>query len=115
MITLYGIQNCDAVKKARQWLESQAIVYRFHDFRKDGLTPEQLQYILVQCGWETLLNRRSTTWKTLNNTVPEPLDIQTASTLLLEHPTLIKRPILDTGDKMIVGFNILHYQSILQP
>lgn len=115
MITLYGIKNCDTVRKARQWLEAHAIVYRFHDFRSDGLTRQQLQHILVQCDWKTVLNRRSATWKTLGNSISQPLDAQSASALMLEYPTLIKRPILDTGDEIIVGFDIAIYQSALQP
>lgn len=113
MMTLYGIKNCDTVKKARQWLDQRAIVYAFHDFRSDGLTADQLQHILAHCHWETLLNRRSTTWKTLDTTQLGELNAQSAAALLLEHPTLIKRPVLDTGNQILVGFSVTDYHAAL--
>lgn len=112
MITLYGIKNCDTVKKARQWLDTQAIAYRFHDFRNDGLTLTQLQHILSFCAWDVLLNKRSSTWKTLSATQQTTLNAQSGVDLLLEHPTLIKRPVLDTGDQILVGFNADEYQTV---
>lgn len=116
MITLYGIKNCDTVKKARQWLDNKAISYRFHDFRSDGLAPAQVQYFLLHCDGDALLNRRSTTWKTLNDTQKTNLNnAQTLVDLLIEHPTLIKRPVLDTGDKVLIGFNPDAYQTLLRP
>lgn len=113
MIKLYGIKNCDTVKQARQWLDKHAIAHSFHDFRHDGLTPQQLEYILSRCPWETLLNKRSTTWRTLNISQAISLNEATAKNLLLEHPTLIKRPILEMGDKMVVGFSAANYQAFI--
>lgn len=113
MVTLYGIKNCDTVKKARHWLESQTVAYRFHDFKGDGLSPEQLAHILQFCTWETLLNRRGTTWKKLGDAQKTELNEQTAINLLLAHPTLIKRPVLDTGTTILVGFNPSDYQAVL--
>lgn len=111
MITLYGIKNCDTVKKARLWLGKQAIAYHFHDFRSDGLSRVQLEHFLRHCEGDLLLNRRSTTWKTLPDA--QKIDLNDASTLinlLLENPTLIKRPVLDTENKILVGFNTDDYQ-----
>jgi arsenate reductase (glutaredoxin) len=115
MITLYGIKNCDTVKKARQWLDKHAIAYHFHDFRTDGLTHEQLQHFLTHCDWQIVLNRRSTTWKALTEIQKTELNGQSVINLLLEHTTLIKRPVLETSDKILVGFNADDYQSALLP
>ena len=113
MITLYGIKNCDTVKKARQWLDDHAIAYRFHDFRSDGLTPAQVQHFLTRCEWEVLLNRRSTTWKALSETQKTDLNASAVIALLVEHPTLIKRPVLESDDMLLVGFNPDSYQLAL--
>lgn len=112
MITLYGIKNCDTVKKARRWLDDQGIDYRFHDFREDGLDEAQLQRWLDELGWETLLNKRSTSWKALSVEAREGMDSASAMKAILATPTLIKRPVLDTGDKRHTGFSSGNYQSI---
>lgn len=112
-ITLYGIPNCDTVKKARKWLESNNTAFRFHDFRKDGLTPEQLQYWLDALGWETLLNRKGTTWRQLPESVRNEVTGENIAGLLLAHPTLIKRPVLDTGKGLHCGFKEADYQRLL--
>ena len=114
MITLYGIKNCDTVKKARRWMEQHAIDYDFHDFREDGLQPEQVQAWLDELGWETLVNRRSTTWKQLDPAVRDSLDASSVLPLILEQPTLVKRPLLDTGAQRHVGFNATEYQGIFK-
>ncbi len=113
MITLYGISNCDTVKKAKTWLESQHIDYQFHDYRKDGLDPQLLNYFAEQLGWETLLNKRSTSWRQLNEQQKQQLSETTALQYMLETPTLIKRPLLDTGKRLIIGFKIDDYQQLL--
>ena len=112
MITLYGIKNCDTVKKARRWLELQGIDYQFHDFREDGLDQEALQGWLQELGWETLLNKRSTTWKQLPPKTRDAMDETTARAAILEQPTLIKRPLLDTGKERFNGFSADRYQAI---
>lgn len=112
-LTLYGIKNCDTVKKARQWLDNSAIAYRFHDFRVDGLDQSHLEYFLSQCDWEALLNRRSTTWKDLDPSQKSALNAHTVIPLFLQHPTLIKRPVLDTGESIVIGFNTTAYQAKL--
>ncbi len=114
MITLYGIKNCDSVKKARKWLELQGIEHHFHDFRDDGLSREQAQTWLTELGWEALVNRRSTTWKTLDQDQRDAMDNATALDAIIEHPTLIKRPLLDTGSGRTVGFKADEYAQLFQ-
>ncbi|WP_340121900.1 ArsC family reductase [Methylobacter svalbardensis] len=104
MHTLYGIKNCDTVKKARNWLDQNGIAYRFHDFRTDGLTPELLQHFTEHLDWNKLLNRSSTSWRQLSSEQQSDLTLEKAMHLMLTTPTLIKRPILDVGDQLILGF-----------
>lgn len=113
MHTLYGIKNCDTVKKARLWLAQNGIAYQFHDFRADGLTPTQLDDFAARVDWNTLLNRSSTSWRQLSVGQQSDLTLEKAIALMLNTPTLIKRPILDTGDKLIIGFKADHYQTEL--
>jgi len=110
MLTLYGIQTCDTVRKARKWLDAHGVEYRFHDFRVDGLDPALLQRWLDQAGWETLLNRRGATWRALPEGVRAGLDGTRVKGLLLERPTLIKRPVLDDGRAVHVGFDPRDYE-----
>ena len=105
MNTLYGIKNCDTVKKARKWLEAHEIEYQFHDFRVDGLTTEMIENWFSIVSWESLVNKRSTTWRQLDDARKEAIDEQSAATLLLENPTLIKRPVLEIGSEVVVGFS----------
>ncbi|MFP8967250.1 ArsC family reductase [Pokkaliibacter sp. CJK22405] len=111
MTTLYGIKNCDTVKKARQWLDSESVTYQFHDYRQDGLNEEQLSAWCEQLGWETLLNKRSTTWRQIDDAEKADLDGDKAIKLMLATPSLIKRPLLISGDKALVGFNANSYQD----
>ncbi|MDI1232408.1 MAG: ArsC family reductase [Methylobacter sp.] len=104
MHTLYGIKNCDTVKKARNWLDQHGIAYRFHDFRTDGLTPELLQHFTEHLDWNKLLNRSSTSWRQLSSEQQSDLTSEKAIHLMLTIPTLIKRPVLDVGDQLILGF-----------
>ena len=112
MITLYGIKNCDTVKKARRWLEQHSIDYNFHDFRVDGLTETQVQAWLNELGWETLVNRRSTSWKQLDVQLRESMDLDSALQAVMAQPTLIKRPLLDTGSSRHVGFAAQNYREL---
>lgn len=114
MTTLFGIKNCDTVKKARRWLEDAAIDYQFHDFRGDGLTREQVERWLEQLDWQNLVNRRSTTWKQLPQVTRESLSEDNVIELVLEHPTLIKRPVLETDNLVKVGFKAADYETIFQ-
>lgn len=112
MITLYGIKNCDTVKKARRWLESHGIDYAFSDFREHGVESGQVDSWLQELGWENLVNRRSTSWKQLDVAVRESMDQHSAATAILENPTLIKRPLLDTGKERHLGFSEQSYREI---
>jgi len=113
MTPLYGIKNCDTVKKARHWLEAQGHEYRFHDFRADGLSPELLDKLEARLGWETLLNRRGTTWRKLEEAQRENLDRAKAMALMLAQPSLIKRPVLEAAGKTLIGFTPDYYASEL--
>jgi len=113
MITLYGIKNCDTVKKARKWLDDNGIAYRFHDYRSDGLSLELLKTFADQLGWNTLLNRSSTSWRQLSAEQQADLNADKAIALMLVTPTLIKRPILDTSNKMLIGFKADEYAANL--
>lgn len=112
MLTLYGIKNCDTVKKARAWLAQHDIAYRFHDLRADGLDAARLQRWVKAVGWETLLNTRGTTWRQLPDADKQALDATGAIKLMLAHPTLIKRPVVEHGATVIVGFNAATYSKL---
>lgn len=112
MMTLYGIKNCDTVKKARACLEQRAVPYRFHDLRIDGLDAARLRRWAKAVGWEALLNTRGTTWRQLPAADKDPLNAARAIELMLEHPTLIKRPVLEHDNAVIVGFDRATYSSI---
>ena len=112
MTTLVGIKNCDSVKKARKWLEAHGVDYTFHDLREQGVEKTELAKWLDAVGWETLLNRRSTTWKQLSDTDRSDVDRDKALALMLANPTLVKRPVLITDETIRAGFNEAEYQSI---
>jgi arsenate reductase len=112
-IILYGIKNCDTVKKARLWLEAQQIEYTFHDFRVDGLTNNMLKDFLKHVDWETLLNKRGTTWRKLSEKQKQNITKQKAVALMAENPTLIKRPVLNHKGEYLVGFNENNYENTL--
>lgn len=105
MITVYGIKNCDTCRKALKWLASEGIEHQFHDFRVAGLEKEPLARWVGALGWETVLNRRGTTWRKLPEADREGLTPDSATALMLHNPTLIKRPVFDTGGSCMVGFS----------
>lgn len=111
MTTLYGIKNCDTVRKARRWLDERGIDYRFHDLRSDGLDRAALEAWVAELGWESLLNRRGTTWRRLPEGDREDLDASNAVRLMLEHPALIKRPVLELESRRMVGFSHKAYEE----
>jgi Spx/MgsR family transcriptional regulator len=113
MITLYGIPNCDTIKKARKWLEANNCDYQFHDFRKDGLEEALLRSWADELGWETLLNKRGTTWRQQPDDVKENINETSAIQLMLQYPAMIKRPVLDTGNVRRVGFKDTDYAALL--
>lgn len=112
-ITVYGIKNCDSIKKARAWLDSRQIAYRFHDYRLDGLEPALLQHFMDTLGMDAVLNQRSTSWRQLSDRQKCHLTPDKAHSLMLETPTLIKRPIISIGDHLLVGFNPDQLTAIL--
>ncbi len=112
MTTLYGIKNCDTIKKARQWLEQYQISYQFVDYRSDGLSLEQLKQFAAECGWDQLLNTRGTTYRQLPDSDKTDLTEQKALVLMLAQPAMIKRPLLQHQNKYYLGFKPADYQRI---
>ena len=111
MLTLYGIKNCDTVKKARHWLEDHGIEYKFHDFRQDGLDQKLLKCWVEALGRDALINKRSTTWRNLAEKDKIISVDQQAIKLLLANPTLIKRPVLENTKTLLVGFKEAEYEN----
>ena len=105
MPTLYGIRNCDTVRKARRWLNSHGVDHAWHDFRIDGLPEATLERWLAMVGDDVLVNRRGRTWRELPEATRDGLDDAALQALLLEGPALIKRPVLEDGDDIVVGFD----------
>ena len=102
--TIYGIKNCDTMKKAFTWLTQHGVAYTFHDYKKEGVTKAQLQKWCASAGWETVLNRAGTTFRNLPDAARENLDRDKAIALMLDQPSMIKRPVLETGGKLLIGF-----------
>ena len=113
LITLYGIKNCDSVKKARSWLDAQHNVYTFHDYRVEGLSTELLQDFIDKLGIDEILNQRSTSWRQLDDAQKQDLTAEKALQLILSNPTLLKRPIVAIGEQLLVGFNPETYTKAL--
>jgi arsenate reductase len=103
-VTIYGIKNCDTMKKARAWLDAHGVVYNFHDYQAKGIQRLQLHGWVTEVGWEVLLNRAGTTFRKLPDAEREGLDATRAIALMLAQPAMIKRPVLDLGPRLIVGF-----------
>ena len=104
-ITIYGIKNCDTMKKARAWLDKRGVEYAFHDYKTAGIDRERLERWSKKLGWETLLNRAGTTFRKLPDKDKAGLDSGKAIALMLDQPSMIKRPVLDLGGgKLLVGF-----------
>ena len=112
MPILYGIKNCDTVKKARRWLEDHAVEYQFHDFRQDGLDKKQLSSWVEKLGWEAIVNKRSTTWRNLSDKEKEITTNAQAIKILLANPTLIKRPIVEKNKTLLVGFKEAEFKKL---
>jgi Spx/MgsR family transcriptional regulator len=112
VIILFGIKNCDTIKKARQWLAEQGIDYRFHDVRIEGIEAATIEHWIEQTDWETVLNRRGTTWRKLDSQVQATTNRDNVTALLLEHPAMIKRPVLDIDGDITIGFKPDLYQRI---
>ena len=114
MITIYGIHNCDTVKKTRKWFDTNEVSYAYHDFRNDGFEPELALRWSESIDHNLLINRRSTTWKQLSEAQKQMLNdsetdgsgiVELIAKLIVEHPTLIKRPVIDTQSEIFIGYN----------
>jgi len=111
-ITMYGIPNCDTIKKAKKWLEQNNQQFVFHDYRKQGIDSELISTFCEQLGWEQVLNKRGTTYRQLTQQQKDNLDKESAIALLEEFPAMIKRPILLVDDQLHIGFKAEQYQNI---
>jgi len=114
MTTLFGIKNCDTIKKARNWLSEHDIEFQFHDYRTDGLEQSQLEQWCQELGWEQLLNRRGTTWRKLPDEIKDTIDENSAIALMLEQPAMIKRPLLESGTQRLLGFKATEYEHLFE-
>ncbi len=110
-VTLYGIRNCDTMKKARAWLDARGVAYRFHDYKAEGIDRARLEGWARSVGWETLLNRAGTTFRKLPEADSTNLDEGKALALMLDQPSIIKRPVLDLGGRILVGFKPDLYEA----
>ena len=110
-VTIYGIKNCDTMKKARAWLDVHKIAYSFHDYKAQGIDRAHLESWAKQVGWETLLNRAGTTFRKLPDGDKEGVTEKKAIALMMEQPSVIKRPVLDAEGKLLVGFNPAEYEK----
>ena len=113
MLTLYGIKNCDTVKKARAWLDERGIAYTFHDYKVAGVDENKLRAWVDEFGWEKVLNRAGTTFRKLPDADKERLDADKAVRLMLAQPSMIKRPIIESGTGNIAGFQSEGYAASL--
>lgn len=114
MYTVYGIPNCDTVKKVKDWLDDHKIKYNFHNYKTDGIGPEKLKSWCAQVGWETVLNKKSTSWRDLDAAAQEKVTNEKAAIkVLLQNNSMIKRPVIEKGDKVVaVGFKAADYEKI---
>lgn len=112
---MYGIPNCDTVKKARVWLEQNGLAFDFHDYKKAGIDEASLRLWVAEHGWQTVLNRAGTTFRALPEADKADINDDKAVALMLAQPSMIKRPVLDLGDRRIVGFKPELYAAALTP
>ena len=109
MTRIYGIKNCDTMKKARAWLDAKGVAYDFHDYKASGIDRARLEAWAKRVGWEVLLNRAGTTFRKLADADKAGLDEQTAIALMMAQPSMIKRPVLEAGQRLLVGFKAEQY------
>ncbi len=114
-VTIYGIRNCDTMKKARAWLDAHGVAYRFHDYKQDGIDKARLARWCGEAGWEVLLNRAGTTFRKLSDAEKADLDERRAIALMLAQPSLIKRPVVETARRIVVGFKPEIYAKAFAP
>jgi Spx/MgsR family transcriptional regulator len=110
--TMFGIPNCDTIKKAKKWLEANELDYQFHNYRKDGISEEMVRQFCEKLGWEQVVNKRGTTYRQLTQEQKDSLNQETAISLLVEHSAMIKRPILDVDGTLHIGFKAEQYQQV---
>ena len=113
-VTIYGIKNCDTMKKARAWLEANKVEHAFHDYKASGIERARLEGWAQKVGWETLLNRSGTTFRKLPDKDKDGLTEKKAIALMLAQPSMIKRPVLDIGGRLLVGFKPAEYEAALR-
>jgi arsenate reductase len=111
---MYGIRNCDTIKKARAWLDTRGIAYQFHDYKTAGVEHERLERWCHELGWELLLNRAGTTFRKLAEDQKQGLNERAAVLLMLAQPSIIRRPVLETGNTLVVGFRPERYEEVLK-
>jgi arsenate reductase len=113
-IDFYGIPNCDTVKKARKWLDASGIDYAFHDYKKEGADPAKLKRWVAEKGWEVLLNRAGTTFRKLPDADKQGIDAAKAVKLMMEQPSMIKRPVVEHAGGLLVGFKEAEWETALK-
>ena len=113
-VKIFGIKNCDTMKKAFAWLEANGIAYEFIDYKKDCVAQQHLPDWNQRAGWKVLLNTRGLMWKKLSEEERNHVDAAKAAVLMQQYPALIKRPVLDTGDSLLIGFSPERYAEVLQ-
>ena len=113
MIIIYGIPNCDTMKKARKWLHKNNLNYEFHDYKKLGVPEKNLKQWVKKAGWDIVLNKRGTTWRKLDDEIKNSIDESTAIQVMLDNPSAIKRPVLENGKTLLLGFKEDEYNTFL--
>lgn len=113
MIKIYGIPNCDTMKKARKWLDDHNLDYEFHDYKIQGVPKKNLKQWVKQAGWEKVLNKRGTTWRKLDDAIKNNIDKTSAIQVMIDNPSAIKRPVLEQGKTLLVGFKEDEYKTLV--
>ncbi|MBO0347262.1 ArsC family reductase [Roseibium sp. CAU 1637] len=112
---LYGIKNCDTVKKARKFLDEANVPYEFHDYKKDGVDEVALREFVAEFGWDTVLNKRGTSWRKLPDDVKDEVtDAETAMSVMFDNPSTIKRPLVQSGEHRLIGFDAVAWEMALE-
>ncbi|EKF75100.1 arsC-like protein [Alcanivorax hongdengensis A-11-3] len=113
-LTVFGIKNCDTMKKAMKWLDDNGIAYHFHDYKKEGVNTQALRQWIDTLGWETVINRRGTTWRKLDEALRDSMDADKAMQVAQDNPSIIKRPILQNDSILTAGFKADAWQQLLK-
>jgi len=113
MIKIYGIPNCDTMKKARKWLDSNNLEYEFYDYKKLGVPEKNLEQWIKKAGWQVVLNKRGTTWRKLNEGIKNNIDEKSSIQVMLKNASAIKRPVLEDGETLLIGFKEDEYKTLL--